>query len=146
MENIDLLTECGYNKPVALVRLEDKPNIIQTISLHKVILASLVELSQFRKGISCLGVSTALKEYPQLLYTFFSVEYKEELSSGVYMKCGYMLCMKRNYLDYTYIIDTVRKLFTVIRYSEAGTNARIMEETTYMYFIDYLDDCERGML
>ena len=40
MENMDLLVECGYSKRVPRVVLEDKPNIIQTITLHKVILAS----------------------------------------------------------------------------------------------------------
>lgn len=72
-ENIDLLMECGYNKPVLRVELEDK-HIIQTVTLHKVILASLAELSQFRKGLSALGVVTALKEYSHLLHSYFCLE------------------------------------------------------------------------
>jgi hypothetical protein len=85
-ENMGLLVECGYNKPVPRVVLEDKPNIIQTITLHKVILASLAELSQFRKGLSTLGVAAALKDYPHLLHSYFSVEYEDELTSGMYNK------------------------------------------------------------
>lgn len=42
-------------------------------------------------------------------------------------------------------VDSIRKLFTEIRYSELGTNARVKEEAAFMYLIDYLDDCERGM-
>ena len=42
-------------------------------------------------------------------------------------------------------IDSIRKLFTEVRFSEAGTNARTREEAAYMHFVDYLDDCERGM-
>lgn len=56
-ENMDLLMECGYNKPVSRVNVDDKPNTILTITLHKVILASLAELSQFRNGLSTLGVA-----------------------------------------------------------------------------------------
>lgn len=41
-------------------------------------------------------------------------------------------------------VDSIRKLFTEIRYSEAGKNARTREEAAYMHFVDYLDDCERG--
>ena len=82
-ENMDLLMECGYNKPVSRVELEDKPNIIQTVTLHKVILASLAELSQFRKGLSALGVDAALKAYPHLLHSYFSIEHKDELTSGM---------------------------------------------------------------
>ena len=42
-------------------------------------------------------------------------------------------------------IDSIRKLFTEVRFSEAGTTARTREEAAYMHFVDYLDDCERGM-
>ena len=83
MDNLDLLTECGYNKPVAKVKLEDKPNIVQTVTLHKVVLSSMAELSQFRQGLSTLGVLSALKEYPHLLNSYYSVEHRDELTSGI---------------------------------------------------------------
>jgi hypothetical protein len=38
--------------------------------------------------------------------------------------------------------DIVRKLFIIIRYSVEGSNERQKENRAYMYFIDYLDDCE----
>ena len=46
MDNLDMLIECGFNIPVTKLVLSDKVNIIQTVTLHKVILASLGELSQ----------------------------------------------------------------------------------------------------
>ena len=49
------------------------------------ILASLAELSQFRKGLSVLGVTAALKDYPHLLHSYFSVEHDDELTSGIYV-------------------------------------------------------------
>ena len=43
-----------------------------------------------------------------------------------------------------YIADSLRKLFTVVRYSSKGTSCRVKEETAFSYFIDYLDACEGG--
>ena len=42
-------------------------------------------------------------------------------------------------------VDSVRKLFTEIQFSEAGMNAGTKEEAAYLHFVDYLDNCERGM-
>ena len=53
------------------VQMEDKPNVIQTITLHKVILTSLAELSQFREGLSALDVTQALKEHSYLLRSYY---------------------------------------------------------------------------
>ena len=41
-------------------------------------------------------------------------------------------------------IDGVRKVFKV-RFSENGSNAKIKEENAYMMFIEYLEECEKGM-
>ena len=40
--------------------------------------------------------------------------------------------------------DKIRKLFDVIKYSERGSNAYAKETATFMMFIDFLEDCERG--
>ena len=47
-------------------------------------------------------------------------------------------------LHYYYCIDTLRKMFTRVIYSEKGTNQRQKEENTYMMFLEYLDKCEEG--
>ena len=45
------------------------------------------------------------------------------------------------------IADYIRRMFTEIRYSEVGTTERTKEEQSFMFFfIDYLDDCERGII
>ena len=82
VDNIDLLLECGFNKPGSTVELCDRVDIIQTVTLHKVVLASLAELSQFRDGINALGVAESLKNNPDLLYSFYCCEHNDELSSG----------------------------------------------------------------
>lgn len=42
-------------------------------------------------------------------------------------------------------IDVVRKVFGKVRFSEEGSNARIKEQSAYMMFIEYLEECEKGM-
>ena len=42
------------------------------------------------------------------------------------------------------ILDSIRKMFTRINYSDKGHNNRELEETAFMYFTDYLDECEKG--
>ncbi len=84
MENVDLLMECGFVQPLSKVELTDKPNIVQTITLHKVVLVSLAELSQFREGLSILGIGNALSQHPWLLRSFFCLRQpQDKLTSGV---------------------------------------------------------------
>ena len=40
--------------------------------------------------------------------------------------------------------DDFQKLFKRILHSDPGTNARAKEEQTYMFFIDFLEECEIG--
>lgn len=44
------------------------------------------------------------------------------------------------------LIDVLRNLFDTVCYSEAGTERRALEEATYMFFIEFLNEleCERG--
>ena len=61
----------------------------------------------------------------------------------------YTLRKEAEFNDLTMFIlflDVIRHLFTQIRYSDKGTSERVREETAFMYFIDYLDDCERSRL
>lgn len=66
------------------VDLCDKPTLIQTVTLHKVILASLAELSQFRDGFAALGVLKAVQDHFHFLYSFYCSECDDELNSGIY--------------------------------------------------------------
>lgn len=46
------------------------------------------------------------------------------------------------------VADSIHRMFTDIRYSHVhvGSSARIKEEQAFMFFVDYLDDCERGIV
>ena len=69
-KNCEIILETGFTKPLATVQLDDIPNIVQTATLHRVILRSLAELSQFQDGIHELGVAYALLRYPNLYMIF----------------------------------------------------------------------------
>ena len=86
------ILDSGYTKPLIQASLEDVPNIVQTITLHRVILRSLAELSQFqfRDGTDTLGVGRAMSLYPELLYEFFvnSKTQKATLTAGILYSCA----------------------------------------------------------
>lgn len=91
MENIDIITECGFSKPISRLDLSDKTTILQSVALHKVILMSLAELTQFRDGLSALGVLGALQEHPNLLRSYYCLKNSNTLTSGmppVYYCCN----------------------------------------------------------
>lgn len=83
MDNIDLLVECGFTKPVTKLELEDKVTIVQSICLQMVVLNTLAELHQFMDGLASLGVVKALRKHPSLLRSFYCSANKEELTSGM---------------------------------------------------------------
>ena len=64
--NIDLLLECGFTKPVALLKLGDKSDLIYAVTLHKFVLCSLAELDQLCSGMAALGVTDSLQQYHPL--------------------------------------------------------------------------------
>ncbi len=49
-------------------------------------------------------------------------------------------------IDVCTYTEVIRKLFEVVRYSEAESNERENEECTYVFFVDYLEECEEGVL
>lgn len=97
---MDLLSQCGYTRPVQNLALNDKVDLVQTISLQQVVLNSLGELSEFRRGLDTLGVARVMEQYPHLLRQFFCIQSKEQLTSGkiqsilsfLQYNCYYMNC------------------------------------------------------
>ena len=82
LENVDFLAQCGYTRPIRGISLTDKVDLVHTISLQHVILNSLGELSDYRRGLDTLGVAHAMEQYPHILRAFFCTDSKEPLSSG----------------------------------------------------------------
>ncbi len=38
----------------------------------------------------------------------------------------------------------MRKVFSIVMYSDIGSNDRVKEEATYLLFVNYLEDIEEG--
>ena len=82
MENTDEFFKCGYTKPIARIVIADKVDIVQSVALQHVVLNTLGELTQFCDGLSSLGVGSPLKEYKELMHSFFCKDTKTKLSAG----------------------------------------------------------------
>ena len=65
------------------MKLDDRVNIVQTVTLHKVLLSTLGELTQFKDGLSVMGVLDALKEHPDLLQPYYCCDFEDKLTSGI---------------------------------------------------------------
>ena len=67
LENFDLISDSGFIKPSSCLTMLDKTSIVQSVSLHVVILNSLAERYQFRDGMETLGVFSAIKHHRDVL-------------------------------------------------------------------------------
>ncbi len=140
IDNIDLFTECGFIRIPSRLLLGEKADLIQSVSLHFVILKTLGELTQFQEGLETLGIRRAMCRYRTFLKDFYVMK-EFKLTAG-YCNLNCCLC---NIIIILLLTDCVRKIFKAIEFSEKGSNAREKEETTYMMFLDYLHECERGI-
>ena len=68
------------------VKLEDKTNVIQIITMHRVILASLETLSQ---GLPALGVAKDLKEHSHLLRLYYCTDLQENVLTSGKLNLGF---------------------------------------------------------
>ena len=137
-EKYDIISECGFTKPSRLSLSTDKIDQVQCIALHHVILKSLGELSQFCESLGSLGVLKAIQEHGELLRDFFVIK-KSDLTAGM----SHESQLHHDTYQNSCMIDIVRRVFTKVRFSEDGSNARVKEESAYMMFLEYLDECEK---
>ena len=71
MEHIEMLQECGFTKPIHHLTMDDRPSMVQVVTLYFVLLQCKAELDQFVEGLKVLGVLDAVREYHSLLKPFF---------------------------------------------------------------------------
>ena len=84
MEHDYLLTDSGFTKPLALLKMEDKTSLIHAVTFHHVLLHTKGELDQFIEGLGGLGVREALEEYPSIMEPFFTIKGIVPLTAGTY--------------------------------------------------------------
>ena len=112
----DFLAECGLF--TSFTPLAEKADLVRAASIHYVLLSTLAELEQLRKGIiQTLDFKNLISSHPSLIKDLFI--HKEE---GVTAK---------------YIQD----LYSV-KYSPSGSSTRIIQEAIIMNWISFLHDVE----
>ena len=140
--NFDLISECAFTKPTTKLTMDDKVTLVESVALHRVILKTLGELSQFRDGLNTLGVASAMEQYGILLQEFI-VNKKSRVTAGVVFTL-YVL-KQITMVKLSIQIDGIHKILKTVRFSEESSNAREKEQNAYMMFLDYLNECEKGM-
>ena len=67
----DDILECGFNKPLARLVMEDIPHLIHSAALHCTILKVKSEIDQFKEGLHEAGVLHAMNQFPHLFHSMF---------------------------------------------------------------------------
>ena len=145
--HFDVLCDCGFSRPSVLVKEQDKVDIVQALALHSVLLRSKAEIDQFCEGLESCGVLCAIRKNPNLARRFFCVEGRGKPTSGncntSILTFSFSPCFNF-FVCYLLIAEQVLAIFKSIGYSERGSNMR-KKEDTFSMFVDYLDECEKGV-
>ncbi len=67
----DIIIDGGYTKPLALLKMSDRVQLMRTLMLHYTVLRLRSVLDQLAEGLSTLGVLEAMSSYPKLMEPLF---------------------------------------------------------------------------
>ena len=86
------LVDYGVTNPSTSITLEDKHTIVQSITLHHVLLKSKAEADQFSEGLSYLGTRDYVMKFPHLLQKFFTRDGVEHHTAGkIFPGCSHFI-------------------------------------------------------
>ena len=71
LQNVTVLVDAGYTKPVCKIALAHREEIIQMVAVQNTIMVCISELQQLREGLRALGVADLIEKHPLLLQPFF---------------------------------------------------------------------------
>ena len=116
-EEYDFRFACGVTKAISRIELPDKSKIIDALCLHYVILVSLAELEQLRRGLAIQKFNSLMESVPTVIRTAFEPPI-QKISSGV-----------------------IQDMYTTM-FSPSGSNKRVIEESIVMSWVRYLQFVE----
>ena len=90
MEHCDILSVCGFVKPIATLTLQDKMAAVQSITLHHVILHCKAEMDQICSAIGDVGILKLLRWNNELFKGFFSLNGREHLTAGIAIRSTFI--------------------------------------------------------
>ncbi len=70
MKHLDMLLACGYIQPPMKMSFEDRVVLVQSITLHSVILECKGEIDQFAEGLKYFNIINTIRKDPYLLKQF----------------------------------------------------------------------------
>ena len=117
-EEFDFRFQCGYQKPMPSVTLEDKEMLIRCVWLHFVLYSPLAELKQLQKGL------LEILQFKHLVDNYTKEVWGLLAASNMYEITSKFLC------------DSF-----VVQYSFNGSNNRIQEESIVFSWYEYISDC-----
>ena len=82
-DNISIVCDSGYTKPLANAILADKEEITRAVFLHQTIFRSMAEWGQLRRGLNVLGVCDEMARNPDTLLGFFTSVCTKPLTAGL---------------------------------------------------------------
>lgn len=80
--NLDQFYQAGIIMPIQSLTVSDKTKIIEMVSLNELIKIK-AEIDQFKEGMECLGVVTAIQQYSDIVRSFFTIGKKTPLTAGI---------------------------------------------------------------
>ena len=69
MQDLDMIIDAGFTKPIYNLQLSNKAELTTTIKVHYPLLRCKAELDQLSSGLSTLGIRDAMKKYPEMFVT-----------------------------------------------------------------------------
>lgn len=77
--------ESGFSKPVSIMTMDDREELVHIVALHYTLLRSKAELDQLKMGLQSVGVADAMKAYPDLFEGFFTEVGMKCLTAGSFL-------------------------------------------------------------
>ncbi len=130
------ILETGYRKPLSVLSVSDKAAVASTLKTH-VLARVKPELDQFADGLNICGVLEAA-------HSFFHPHSCGAESRCALVKCLYFLCVHENSFTH-FSADQFKTMFNVL-FSEEDEVRKERERATYVFFMDFLEECEGVLL
>ena len=81
-EQSDMMQEVGFSKPLTMIEVTEKMQIIRAVSTHYVLLRCKAELDQLKAGLSALGLLDELCANPSIFKPLFTSDANATLTAG----------------------------------------------------------------
>ena len=81
--NLNVIMDSGYSHQLRKIGLDEKYELIHTISLHSTIYKVMGELEQLKSGLNELGVADEMRKNPTMFESYFTFKDYQDLTAGI---------------------------------------------------------------